>query len=190
MRARKANAPPHDDDGRPDLQALVTLAGGYQNIDWRAWDEAVARWRQAHRDQLHREREINRRSRSTRAASHERAMTDLAAAPRNMKEMTMTKHDDQQEYDCPRCRGTGCYSLVCDDGNGINECCRACGSTGRMTDAQWHEWERCAYNMHGGLTEEERSKYPDRELDAEAEARKDYDLCRDWFEARSPPRND
>jgi hypothetical protein len=63
----------------------------------------------------------------------------------------MTKCD-QQEYDCPRCRGTGCYSLVIlDDAgteiNGVSEGCRACGKTGRVTREQWDEWCRVAYHM-------------------------------------------
>jgi hypothetical protein len=75
----------HDDKGCPDLQALVDLAGrrhaasigeqyvedpfkrpphhgGYQHADWRAWDEAVAGWRQDYRDQLCRELEVGKHS--------------------------------------------------------------------------------------------------------------------------------
>jgi hypothetical protein len=40
----------------PDLQEWIRHAGGYRNIDWTAWDAAVASWREQYREQLERER--------------------------------------------------------------------------------------------------------------------------------------
>jgi hypothetical protein len=96
----------HDDKGCPDLQALVDLAGrrhaasigeqyvedpfkrpahhgGYQHADWRAWDEAVAGWRQDYRDQLCRELEVgkHRQHKLRRSSGKERR----AGATRRMR---------------------------------------------------------------------------------------------------------
>jgi DnaJ-class molecular chaperone len=50
-------------------------------------------------------------------------------------------------FDCPRCAGTGIFSLECADGNGFEEgfngfeeTCRPCGGTGRVTRAVWEWW--------------------------------------------------
>jgi hypothetical protein len=40
----------------PDLQEWVRRAGGYRNIDWLAWDAAVAAWREKYREHLEREK--------------------------------------------------------------------------------------------------------------------------------------
>ena len=40
----------------PDLQEWVKNYGGYQNIDWLAWDRAVELWREAYRQELEREK--------------------------------------------------------------------------------------------------------------------------------------
>lgn len=51
----------------------------------------------------------------------------------------------EQEFDCPRCGGSGTYSIVLADGNGVDERCRACARTGRVTRREWQEWCDIAY---------------------------------------------
>jgi hypothetical protein len=36
----------------PDLQEWVSRYDGHQNIDWKAWDEATAAWREQRRQEL------------------------------------------------------------------------------------------------------------------------------------------
>jgi hypothetical protein len=36
----------------PDLQEWVTYYGGYQNIPWRQWDEALANFNRLRRDRV------------------------------------------------------------------------------------------------------------------------------------------
>ena len=46
---------PLDDQGAPDLQALVRLCGGYDKISsatWAAWDRANPEWQQRRRQGL------------------------------------------------------------------------------------------------------------------------------------------
>jgi DnaJ-class molecular chaperone len=44
---------------------------------------------------------------------------------------------------CPRCNGTGEYSITTEDGNGFSERCRPCGGTGRLSKEAWNAW--CDY---------------------------------------------
>ena len=48
-------------------------------------------------------------------------------------------------YKCPRCNGTGNFSLETEDGNGFSETCKACGKTGKLTPEQWEEWCQTRY---------------------------------------------
>jgi hypothetical protein len=46
-----------NDAHAPDLQEWARRAGGYRNIDWLAWDAAVASWREQYREHLEREKQ-------------------------------------------------------------------------------------------------------------------------------------
>jgi hypothetical protein len=41
----------------PDLDEWIRTAGGYQNIDWAAWDQANAEYQAAYRERLANERQ-------------------------------------------------------------------------------------------------------------------------------------
>jgi hypothetical protein len=46
-------------------------------------------------------------------------------------------------FDCPRCGGTGEYSIETEDGCGCTTSCRACHGSGRVTKEDWNSW--CDY---------------------------------------------
>jgi hypothetical protein len=48
--------------------------------------------------------------------------------------------DTTPTFSCPRCGGTGTFTLVCDDGNGVSDDCIPCRHTGRVTVEQWNDW--------------------------------------------------
>jgi hypothetical protein len=57
----------------------------------------------------------------------------------------------QKFYDCPRCHGSGTFTLVSapdapeDEGFECSEGCKACNKTGRVTPKSWDYWCRVVY---------------------------------------------
>src|SRR5262245_44861859 len=43
-------------------------------------------------------------------------------------------------FSCPRCGGSGEFTITCEDGNGCSERCRPCHGTGKVTKQDWKEW--------------------------------------------------